>query len=66
MRRLLVVDGIVDRVVEYDLPAAEHGRLEASIVVNGRRARGQVRLHADTFASSATMAFCKTWIGRDA
>lgn len=47
---------------EYRTTAAIVPCLDASIIVNGRAAIGEVRPHEDVFASSAVLAFCETWL----
>jgi hypothetical protein len=49
---------------EYITTAAIVPCLDASIIVNGRTAIGEVRPHSDVFASSAILAFCETWLSR--
>ena len=47
---------------EYRTTAAIVPCLEASIIVDGVAAIGEVRPHEDVFASSAVLAFCETWL----
>jgi hypothetical protein len=47
---------------EYRTTAAIVPCLEASIIVDGTAAMGEVRPHEDVFASSAVLAFCETWL----
>src|SRR5215203_2092022 len=47
---------------EYRTTAAIVPCLDASIIVDGTAAIGEVRPHTDVFASSAVLAFCETWI----
>ena len=47
---------------EYRTTAAIVPCLDASIIVDGQAAMGEVRPHADVFASSAILAFSETWI----
>ena len=50
------------RPYEYRTTAAIVPCLEASIIVDGTAAFGEVRPHEDVFASSAVLAFCETWL----
>jgi hypothetical protein len=49
---------------EYEVSAVIMPCPQASITVNGQTAVGEVRPHADVFASSAIVAFCETWVAR--
>lgn len=50
------------RPYEYRTTAAIVPCRDAAIEVDGRRAYGEVRPHADAFVSSAVLAFCETWL----
>jgi hypothetical protein len=47
---------------EYLTTAAIVPCLDASIIIDGAAAAGEVRPHEDVFASSAVLAFCETWL----
>ncbi len=54
------------RPYEYATTAAIVPCLDATILVDGRPAHGEVRPHADAFVSSAVLAFSETWLTRPA